>query len=285
MTEGMRYDGNAIFRYHGSKWRLYPYLEPYLSKTTVYTESFGGSAAILAQKPVGGLEIYNDLDQDVYSFFWSLHPDRIDRLIALLMATPYSRQRFDEVDEAKRLGQWPTDPFERALYFFILSEQGWGGKKHNGRRSWRRQKTFENSAPNRARAWANAPERLLAFSQRLRSVFIENRPALDVIREYDCRDALHYVDPPYPPQTRTCPDHGYDHEMLDDEQHIELLECCLRAKGRVIISGMAHPIYNRMLADWQRKDISSRTTSHEYVSTEVLWFSPNCISQPTLFAC
>lgn len=274
---------NAAFRYHGSKWRMYPYVEEFVSKTTVYTESFGGSAAILLQKPVMGIEVYNDLDGDVYTFFDCLRRRR-DELLQALAATPYSRQLFDEVDEAKRCGRWPVDPVERALYFFILCEQGWGGKKHNGRRSWRKQKMAGSGAPNRAWTWGDAPERLYEISERLRAVFVENCPALDVIRDYDGADALHYVDPPYPPITRSRPDHGYDCEMPEDEQHVELLECCLQAKGRVIVSGMAHPIYDRMLAGWERREVSSRTAAHEYVSTEVLWFSPRCRWQKTLFS-
>lgn len=273
---------NAAFRYHGSKWRMYPLIAEYLTKTTVYTEPFGGSAAILLQKPVMGIEVYNDLDGDVYNFFHCLRCRR-DELLPALAATPYSRQLFDEVDAAKRAGNWPVDPIARALFFFILCEQGWGGKKHNGRRSWRKQKLAGSDAPNRAWAWAGAPDRLLEISERLRHVFIENRPALDVIREYDGRDALHYVDPPYPPATRTRPDHGYDHEMPDDSQHIELMECCLQAQGKVIVSGMAHPIYDQMLAGWRRCEVKARTASHDYVSTEVLWISPSAITQGRLF--
>lgn len=273
---------NAAFRYHGSKWRMWPIIAEYVTKHTVYTESFGGSAAILLQKPVAGIEVLNDIDGDIYNFWDCLRRHRVEFLQAIA-ATPYSRQLFDEVDEAKRYGRWPVDPIERALYFFVLCEQGWGGKKHSGRRSWRKQKLAGSDAPNRAWAWAGAPDRLLEISDRLRCVFLENRPALEVIREFDGRDALHYVDPPYPLSTRARPDHGYDHEMTDDAQHVELLECCLQAKGKVVVSGMDHPVYNRILSGWHRREIQSRTASHGYISTEVLWVSPNAIRQPSLF--
>jgi DNA adenine methylase len=274
---------NAAFRWHGSKWRMYPEIAEHLTKTTVYTEAFGGSAAILLQKPITGIEVYNDLDTDVYNFFDCLRCRR-DEFLQALAATPYSRQLFDEVDEAIRSGARPTDPIERALYFFVLCEQGWGGKKHAGRRSWRKQKTAGDGIPNRAWAWGGAPERLLQISERLRHVFIENRPALDVIREYDGLDTLHYIDPPYPPATRRRADHGYEHEMPSDEQHVELLECCLQAKGKIIVSGMAQPVYDQMLASWRRREVSSRTAAHNYISTEVLWFSPSCENQRTLFS-
>ena len=274
---------NAAFRYHGSKYRIYPFIAEYIDKAPVYTESFGGSAAVLLQKPITGIEVYNDLDQDVYNFFHCLRT-RSHTLLQAIAATPYSRQLFEEVDEAKRLNQTPTDPIERALHFFILCEQGWGSKKHNGRRSWRKQRTGDNNAPNRSWAWANAPERLLEISDRLRHVFIENRPAIQVVKDYDSPETMHYVDPPYPPSTRTRPDHGYDHEMPDDAQHIELLDALLHLHGKVIVSGMDHPIYNRMLNNWDSIEINSRTASHDYVSTEVLWFSPTCTRQLSLFS-
>lgn len=274
---------NAAIRYHGSKWRLFSAIEPYLTKHTVYIESFGGSAAVLLQKQISGIEVLNDLDGDVYNFFDCLRCRRVE-FLQMIAATPYSRRLFDEVDEAKRGGTMPVDPLERALYFFILCEMGWGGKKHNGRRSWRKQKLAGSNVPNRAWAWAGAPERLWEISERLRHVFLENRPALEVIRTYDGNDALHYVDPPYPPSTRTRPDHGYDYEMPNDEQHVALLECLLSVQGKVVISGMDHPIYNQMLAGWERKEVASRTASHEYVSKEVIWVSPKCLHGTMLFS-
>lgn len=270
----------AAFRWHGSKWRMYPVIAEHLTRTTVYTEAYGGSAAILLQKPVSGIEVYNDLDGDVYNFFHCLRTRR-DDLLAAIAATPYSRQMHDE---AARGGRWPDDPVERALYFFVLCEQGWGGKKHAGRRSWRKQKLAGSNVPNRAWAWAEAPARLMEIAERMRCVFLENRPALEVIRDYDGGDALHYVDPPYPPATRSRPDHGYAHEMPGDAQHVDLLECCLQARGRVIISGMAHPVYDGMLRGWERREFASRTASHGYVSTEVIWLSPACARQPSLFS-
>lgn len=168
---------NAAFRWHGSKWRMYQVVAEHVNKTTVYTEAFGGSAAILLQKPITGIEVFNDLDSDVYNFFDCLRRRR-DELLQAIAATPYSRQLFEQVDEQRRAGYWPSEPIEQALYFFVLCEQGWGGKKHNGRRSWRKQRTAGCNAPNRSWAWGGAPDRLLEISQRLRHVFLENRPAL-----------------------------------------------------------------------------------------------------------
>lgn len=269
---------NAVFRWHGSKWRMYPHIRPFLTRHTTYVEPYGGSAAVLMQKPPVGIEVFNDLDADVYNFFRTLKEQR-DAFFDLLSATPYSRQLFDEIDEALRCGHKPADPLERSLWFFVTCEQGWGGKKHNGRRSWRRQKQAGPNFPNRALTWANAAQRLNPVADRLRSVFIENRSALEVIADYDTPNTLFYVDPPYPLSTRRRPDHGYDHEMPDDKQHIDLLDLLLSVDGKVIVSGMAHPIYDDRLSGWERVVLKTRTASHDYISEEVLWISPSASAQ------
>lgn len=43
------------------------------------------------------------------------------------------------------------------------------------------------------------------------------------MRKHDRPDALHYVDPPYHPDTR-CRSSAYRHDMKDGSQHASLLE-------------------------------------------------------------
>lgn len=46
---------------------------------------------------------------------------------------------------------------------------------------------------------------------------------MEVMRQHDGPDTLHYVDPPYHPDTRTRSS-SYRHDMKDDGKHRELLE-------------------------------------------------------------
>lgn len=260
---------SPAFRYHGSKWRMYPVISRHFTPHTTYVEPFGGSASILLQKPPTGLDVLNDLDGDVYNFFNILRTRR-DELLQAIADTPYSRAEFDRADSLFRQEEQSADgKLEQARLFFVLTEQGWGGKKHNVRRSWRRQKDAHTSV-NRARHWADAPQRLKAISYRLRSVFIECRPALDIIREYDSPDTLFYVDPPYQFSVRLRPDHGYVHEMVDSD-HRELLQLLQEVKGTVIISGKQSPLYEEMLDDWYREEHSIRSLNSQKKLSEVIW--------------
>ncbi|CAJ3454861.1 D12 class N6 adenine-specific DNA methyltransferase [Burkholderia pseudomallei] len=123
--------------------------------------------------------------------------------------------------------------------------------------------------------WAHVPEKLAQFGHRLRGVLIENRPALRVIRDHDTPSTLFYVDPPYVHDTRKMGSACYRHEMSDDD-HRELLEVLLAVEGMVVLSGYPHPLYDTMLARWERVETSATMAAGRGtgIRTEVLWISP-----------
>lgn len=119
---------------------------------------------------------------------------------------------------------------------------------------------------------------------RLRDVVVECGDAVDVMRRHDRPDALHYVDPPYLPATRKAPDNGYRHE-LDEAGHVRLLDCLLRLRGAVVLSGYPHPVYDYILTGWRRVTREVRDQAGG-VREEVLWISPRAAEvarQPDLF--
>jgi DNA adenine methylase len=129
-----------------------------------------------------------------------------------------------------------------------------------------------------ARDWANYPRPSPCCSERLQGVSIERRPALQVMAAYDAPGTLFYVDPPYvhatrsPKRTRTAPSNGYTHE-LNDADHQQLLEQLLGMAGMVVLSGYAHPIYDRRwpaLAAGRARDLADGARPR----TEVLWINP-----------
>lgn len=50
--------------------------------------------------------------------------------------------------------------------------------------------------------WARLPETVRVSAERMRGVVIEQRPAVQVMRAHDGPKTVHYVDPPYLPETR-----------------------------------------------------------------------------------
>jgi hypothetical protein len=91
------------------------------------------------------------------------------------------------------------------------------------------------------------------LSERLQGVTIENRPAINLLKQHDSLQTLHYVDPPYPYETRNKRWRGkaYRHEMCDDE-HRKLAHTLRGLKGMIILSGYRCSLYNNELySDWR----------------------------------
>jgi len=129
------------------------------------------------------------------------------------------------------------------------------------------------------RDWLNYPDALRDFVERMQGVTIEQRPAVEIIRQQDSPETLFYCDPPYPLSTRTAvqwPSHNdraYVHDM-SDEEHRELAEVLHSIKGMAIVSSYPSDLYEELYPDWRRMERVAIADGAKK-RTEVLWFSPN----------
>jgi DNA adenine methylase len=277
-----------VLRYHGGKWKLAQWVISHFPEHRVYTETFGGGASVLMRKPRAYAEIYNELEPDVVNVFRVMRDEAMAlRLKAALELTPFSRTEYEEAFYTTS-----TDPIERARCTILKSFAGFGSSAITapnpaGMRtrasSWPvrdyRPGTGFRATSNRsgttpAHDWRNYPEQIVEFIERLRGVVIENRPAIDVIRQHDRHDTLHYVDPPYVRSTRVGyrQDRGYRHEMTD-EDHRALSDELRACVGMVVLSGYHSPLYDELYKGWYRVDRPHRADGAA-PRTEVLWLNP-----------
>ncbi|MGE0206162.1 MAG: DNA adenine methylase [Hyphomicrobiaceae bacterium] len=260
-------------RWHGGKFRLAPWIIGHFPPHRVYVEPFGGAGSVLLRKARSYAEIYNDLDEGVVNLFRVLRePEQASRCIELLRLTPFARAEFDTAYELT------DDPIERARRLVIRSFMGFGSDGHNERTrtGFRANSNRSNTTP--AHDWANYPAALAAIVERLQGVVIECRDALDVMRQHDGPETLHYVDPPYLPETRSAKSrrgrlsyHAYAHEM-DTEGHERLLDALQSLTGTVILSGYPSALYDDALHDWRRVERPAMADGAR-PRTEVLWIS------------
>lgn len=271
-----------LLRWHGGKWLLAPWIIGHFPAHRIYVEPFGGAASVLLRKPRSYSEVYNDLDQILIDLFRVLRdPEAAARLIDLLKLTPFGREEF-------RAAYEPCDePIERARRTIVRSFMGFGSDSTAGhyRTGFRCNTTRMGTTP--ARDWVNYPDALQAIVDRLQGVTIESAPAGEVMRRYDSPVTLHYVDPPYHPDTRSSgnrrrvgpgcePWHVYAHE-LDHQGHVALLDTLLELDGMVALSGYPHPLYNDRLAGWQRTE-RPHYADGASPRTEVLWLNPALVA-------
>lgn len=263
-----------VIRYHGGKFRLAPWVIEHFPPHQVYVEPFGGAAGVLMQKPRSHGEVYNDLDGDIVNLFRVLqNATQRDSLAELLVLTPYAR------DEFELAWIFTEDPVERARRTVMRAQMGFGSAGATKATSGLRVDPYRKygTAPQ---LWARFPDNLAAFGQRLQGVLIENRPALEVIRQHDSASALHYVDPPYMHSTRVHGAHKgryYRHEMSDAD-HVELLETLKSLDGMVIVSGYPCELYDKALKGWTVNTTQARIAAFRGTAarTECLWINPAC---------
>ncbi|HEY3379729.1 MAG TPA: DNA adenine methylase [Armatimonadota bacterium] len=280
-----------VLRYHGGKWKIAPWVIAHFPPHRIYVEPYGGAASVLMQKPRTYSEVYNELDGEVVNVFRVLRSEETAKqLERLLFTTPFSREEFAEA-------YYPTDDaIERARRTIIKSFMGFGSnalheKKPRGMRTrasvWRAPTGFRanssRSGSTPAHDWQYYPVEIQTFVERLRGVVIEQRSALDIIRQHDRQDTLFYCDPPYVLSTRTDDIPDYRHEMSDDD-HRALAERLHAVQGMVILSGYPSALYEELYGAWHqvhRKAMADGARERQ----EVLWINPAAARQlqPSLF--
>jgi DNA adenine methylase len=261
-------------RYHGGKWRLAPWIISHFPPHRVYVEPFSGAASVLLRKPRSYAEVYNDLSGEVVNLFRVLrNASQARELIRQVRLTPYAR------DEFGLSYITADDPIEQARRTLFRAAAGFStaGAQSTWRTGFRAKVDRSYTTP--MIDWANMPQVLEQVVERLQGVVIENRPALEVVEQYDRDTALHYLDPPYPHSTRNerWVGQAYANELTDDD-HRELARLVRTCKGAVVISGYPCSLYdNELYPDWQR--VTLETYADQALKrTEALWIKPGTLS-------
>ena len=262
-----------LLNYPGSKWGLAEEIAGMIpAGKRTYLEPYFGSGAVFFSKVPSPIEIINDRDGDVVNFFRMVRDAPLE-LARRLELTPYARAAFDDA--------WADrgeDPMDRAVRFAVRSKMGFGYKCHT--KTGFKIDLVGREAGYAVREWRVMPETVAACAQRLRDAYIENRPALELIRKCSDPKAVIYADPPYLMDTRG--GRQYNCEM-SRQDHEELLHELLRSRASVILSGYGSDLYDDALRGWYRSERDSRNQNKER-RTEVLWcnFEPEGAGQMRL---
>ena len=230
-------------------------------KDCSYIEPFAGMLGVLLNRPKVNIEIVNDINRHLINW-WLMVRDRPDEFNDLIKYTPRSREIFND---AKENIDNISDPLQRALAFHILITQ-----------SLHRSINSNWSISIKHRGHAKLPirhERLIRLADRLISVQIENKDALNILeRTKDEERVIVYCDPPYYSTGLSI----YGDYELKVNQMAEILKY---HKGFVAISGYADEWDG---LGWEKsyylnKNTSNLTTGIKSEKTEVLWtnFKPH----------
>ncbi len=229
---------NSPIKWVGGKSRLRKTIVQMLPSHTCYVEPFAGAAWVLFAKPPSDVEILNDLDQELVTFF-RVVKEKPEQLIESFEWELVSRAEFERLANLE-----PTQltDVQRAHRFYYLIMAGWGGELNYPR--------FQTSITDGGHgnrligAIKTLRERLQPIHERLRTVIIENLDWRDCIDRYDRPGTVMYVDPPYP--ENGC---NYAYNMRDWNDHRQLAERLGATKCKWILSSYdipeVHALYDK----------------------------------------
>lgn len=220
------------------------YLLPLIPDHHTYVEVFGGGAQLLFAKNPSKVDVYNDIDTNLYSLFKVVKDSRcISKFIKYIQLTPYSREEFRDSVAIVKDNCGDLSIFSRAVAFFIVCKMGFSSTV----KGW-------SASRSKMDAWKSTIRDISACHKRLSGVHIENKDFGYILKKYDGVGTLFYCDPPYVGDTRPNARSVYRYEM-NNKEHKKLIDILLKLKGMVILSGRLCPLYNKLeMSRWNRMD-------------------------------
>lgn len=255
-------------KWHGGKHYLWSWIAAHFPEHQTYVEPFGGAASVLLNKAPAPVEVYNDLDERLTRLFRVLR-DNGEEFRRRLLLTPYSEIEF------VRARQSTDDELEHARRDFVRWRQSIGGRGESFSFTLHR---IRRHMPDVVSGYLSAiDEELPKIIERLRTVQIVCRPAVEVIAAWDSPRTLVYCDPPYLPETRAAGSRNvYGHEMTE-EAHRALCQVLRGCRGKVVLSGYASTLYSELYAGWRSESIQianhSAAGKKKVVKHESIWMN------------
>lgn len=258
-------------------------LLPLIPESKVYVEVYGGAASILLAKKIVPIEVYNDLDGNLVNLFRALQdPARFEKLKHRLLYTLYSRAEY--LKAIKILRSPGADENDRAWAFYVAQNQIVSGVAEWTPRRWARTKTTKRGMADNTSKWCTRQTLFDWWHERLMRVQIEQKDALELIPDWDGKDTVFYLDPPYVQSTRTSGNYICD---VDDVHHHELVRLLLGVKGAVILSGYENELYADLEnASWRKSQFKTRINASvnreggkrkKSARYEVVWRNPRAV--------
>lgn len=229
------------FWWFGGKYYMRKTIIPILesAKHKKYIELFGGGGIILLSKKQAEVEVFNDLNYDVYNFFNVISDKNLfDDFYRQVCLLPLHRRYYEHFLATY---QNELDPVKRAAKWWYVAKNSFSGRFGAGfpvvinDTSWGVSRNVSDLT--------STINLLPEIHKRLVAVQFENQDWKKLFDKFDAPDALFYLDPPYVESKRKYG--GYLHEF-SDAQHEELVEAAIKSKSKIVISGYEHKIYNTL---------------------------------------
>jgi len=228
----------APIRYFGSKGGFYnKILEQFPNENDfdTYVEPYGGSYCVGLEMKPAKIEIYNDLEQNVYSLYKVISDnDLFLKFKEKCDLAIYSEDLRKEYKELLKLDE--IDIVDRSFYFYYVNRTS-----HNGVGGFSMNTSIRRNMSKSVSDFLSSIDRLGELHERLSRVIVSNCDGVKLINKYNTPNCLIYADPPYEQSTRTSVRYKVD---MNREKQIEFLDSVIKSKAKILISGYECELYD-----------------------------------------
>ncbi|MEW6653376.1 MAG: DNA adenine methylase [Bacteroidota bacterium] len=244
--------------YIGGKARLSSWIInqfPSNYKELTYCEVFGGGGWVLFKKEESRLEVYNDLNSHLVNLFKVIR-DNFEEFQHRAEWSLHSREMYLEAKEKLKEDKFLND-IEKAMHYSIGRVQAFSG---NG--GWAYQVTADKITSGK---WLPFLKRISLINARLKRVQIECLDFEQVIKKYDSKNTLFYLDPPY-----VDAEFYYNNSEVTfkTEDHERLAHILKRIKGKFLLSYYDHELVYKLWSNY--KILKKETTKSAMGQTRML---------------
>mgnify|MGYP003769856167 CR=1 FL=1 len=240
----------APIKYFGGKGTMFnniiQYFPPKHTYNT-YIEPFGGSFSVGLMIDPPEIEMYNDLDKNVYSLYKVLSDPNMFRVFKEKCDLAfYSEDLRKEFKESLERSDLPI--VERAFCFFYVNRTS-----HNGVGGFSKNTYIRRGMSKSISDFLSSIDRLKELHDRLSRVIVTNMDGIEMIRKYNTPNVFLYCDPPYEQSTRTSTRYKVD---MNRNGHIDFLNAVIESQAKILISGYECDLYNDTLCSKGFKKVS-----------------------------
>ncbi|BAH07961.1 DNA adenine methylase [Clostridium kluyveri] len=222
---------------HGKEER---YLE-LMPRHKIFADVFFGSGAVTFYKETvnpANMTVVNDINDRLINYMMMLkgNPESLYKECSSL---PFSESLY----EKWKWEPWPEDKLQSAVRFYYLMRVcfGGGGRKYKSGMSL-------SKTTNKAKQLMSATELIPKMAELIKNWNILCRDFEEVIKFYDSRDTLFFLDPPY-----------FGHEDMyfggfQEKDHIRLRKVLEGIKGKAMVCYYPDPLIDNLYSGWYRNE-------------------------------
>ena len=202
-----------ILGWVGGKTKLADKIISMMPPHKVYVEPFLGGGSVFFKKPLADVNVINDLDKDLMNFYKGVRDGSCEKIRECKL--PKTIKEFDKAVEKK----------SRDICSYLgVNKVSYGGNM--------RRLAYGKSS----RDAVNFKSKCYRYKNRLsKQTEMTSKDYKDIVKEYDSKDTLMYLDPPY---TGLIDTRVYKHNNINPEDVAKLVKSM---KGKAIVSYNNHP--------------------------------------------